>query len=88
MALGAQDQDGGCGCVLLAQVAVGNAETVVARDAARGAPSEGFDSIVVPGRRLPSQAKGAPASEVNEEYVIFDGSQALPLCLLYYDLSD
>jgi len=79
---------GGGGGVLLAQVAVGNAETVVARDAARGAPSEGFDSIVVPGRRLPSQAKGAPASEVNEEYVLFDGSQALPLCLLHYDLDD
>ena len=77
---------GGSGCVLLAEVAVGNAETVVVRDAARGAPSEGFDSIVVPGRRLPSQREHkAAAAHVNEEYVIFDGSQALPLCLVYYD---
>lgn len=57
------------------------------RDAGRGAPSAGFDSIVVPGRRLPSQAS-APGSpergEVNEEYVVFDGSQALPLHLLFY----
>ena len=73
--------------MLLAEVAIGRAETIVAQDAARGAPSEGFDSITVPGRRLPSQAHGAVSAEVNEEYVIFDGSQALPLCLLYYDLS-
>ena len=75
---------GGSGCVLLAEVAVGNAETVVKRDARRGAPSPGYDSIVVPGRRLPSQGDGGGA-EVNEEYVIFDGSQALPLALIYYD---
>ena len=74
----------GSGCVLLAEVAVGYAETVVQRDAARGAPSEGYDSIVVPGRRRPAQP-AASVAEVNEEYVIFDGSQALPLCLLHYD---
>ena len=44
----------GGGCVLLAEVAVGNTETDVRRDTGRGAPSAGFDSMVVPGRRLPS----------------------------------
>ena len=59
------------------------------RDGGRGAPSAGFDSIVVPGRRLPSQtdeegAASARGGRFNEEYVVFDGSQALPLCLLEY----
>ena len=75
--------------MLLAEVAVGRAETVVRRDAGRGAPSAGFDSIVVPGRRLPSQEEhAAGGGAVNEEYVCFDGSQALPLCLLFYDADD
>ena len=52
----------GGGCVLLAQVAVGNTETVVREDASRGAPSHGFDSIVVPGRRLPSNRGSASTS--------------------------
>ena len=93
--------------MLLVQVAVGNAETVVRRDAARGAPSSGFDSIVVPGRQLPSQLHDArekkpgwngpkgrqtadkdrsKRAQVNEEYVIFDGSQARPLYLLTYEM--
>ena len=84
--------NGGCGSVLLCLVAVGNTETVMRRDCSRGAPSSGFDSIVVPGRRLPSQAVGrgecganpAGHARFNEEYVVFDGSQVLPLCLLEY----
>jgi hypothetical protein len=118
----AQHYTGGSGCVLLAEVAVGNAETVVRRDAARGAPSAGFDSIAVPGRPLPSQAQQRGAStEINEgapaatatrarrnaaasalrrpcpeaaptcrgaEYVIFDGSQARPLSLLFFEVDD
>lgn len=102
----------GGGCLLLAEVAVGNVETVVRRDASRGAPSAGFDSIVIPGdcdrgalraplltldglvpaltlampgRTLPSQSGVGGAREMNEEYVVFDGSQALPLCLLFYE---
>ena len=64
---------GGC-CLLLADVAVGNVETVVRWDAARGAPSTGFDSIVIPGRKLPSQSGPGGGREMNvEEYVIFDG---------------
>ena len=77
----------GGGCVLLAEVAVGNTETVVRRDPSRGAPSAGFDSMVVPGRRLPSAGGlrgGGAGGDVNEEYVIFDGSQAVPLCLIHY----
>lgn len=77
----------GGGCVLLAEVAVGSTETVVRRDAGRGAPSAGFDSMVVPGRRLPSASglRGVATGDVNEEYVIFDGSQAVPLCLVFYE---
>ena len=77
----------GGGCLLLTQVAVGNTETVMRRDGSRGAPSSGFDSIVVPGRRLPSQTaadSGTHGGRFNEEYVIFDASQAVPLCLLEY----
>lgn len=77
---------GGGGALLLVDVAVGNTETVVRRDVARGAPSEGYDSIVVPGRRLPSQAGDGASADVNEEYVIFDGSQAVPLCLIHYEV--
>ena len=81
----------GCGARLIsAQVAVGNTETVVRRNPSRGAPSEGYDAMIVPGRQLPSRAgsgggraAGVPSSE---EYVIFDGSQALPLHLIQYTL--
>ena len=77
----------GGGCLLLAEVAVGNAETVVRRDPARGAPSPGYDSIVIPGRRLPSQRGiDSTSGEVNEEYVVFDGSQVMPLGLLFYNV--
>ena len=84
----AQHYAGGDNCVLLAEVAVGNTETVVRKDSGRGAPAAGFDSMVVPGRRLPAAsglATGRAAGEVNEEYVVFDGSQARPLCLLFFD---
>ena len=77
---------GGSGCVLVAEVAVGNAETVIRRDASRRAPSAGYDSIVVPGRPLPSHAEGGGSAEVNEEYVLFDGTQACPLVLIHYDM--
>ena len=78
----------GAGCLLLALVAVGNTETVVKRDERRGAPSPGFDSVIVPGRQIPAGA-GLPAgraggSSFAEDYVIFDGSQAQPLHLLEY----
>ena len=81
---------GGEGCVLLALVAVGNTETVVKRDERRGAPSAGFDSVIVPGRQLPSTVGQLPSGRAGggsfgEDYVIFDGSQALPLYLLEYE---
>ena len=75
----------GGGALLWVDVAVGNVETVVRRDASRGAPSAGFDSIVIPGRKLPSQGGSGGAREVNEEYVVFDGSQALPLGILLFE---
>lgn len=92
---------GGSGCLLLALVAVGNTETVVRRDGSRGAPSPGYDSIIIPGRPLPAVAsalrgpsdpavvsRGSYASAPHsEEYVIFDGSQAMPLYLLQYEVT-
>ena len=80
---------GGAGALLLALVAVDNTETVMRPDASRGAPSAGYDSIVIPGRKDPSCASAGGASPASarfcEEYVIFDGSQALPLYLLHYE---
>ena len=87
----AQHYTSGGNALLLVEVAVGNTETVVRRDVRgiRRAPSAGFDAMVVPGRRLPSaaglNAAGGGEDEVGEEYVIFDGSQALPLCLVFFD---
>ena len=78
---------GGAGCLLLTLVAVGNTETVVRRDARRGAPSAGFDSVIVPGRQLPQTAGRLPSGRsggFGEDYLIFDGSQALPLYLVDY----
>jgi len=85
----------GSGHLLLARVAAGNIETVVRCDGARGAPSPGYDSIIVPGRPLPvatSARKGAHAGRssqapapFSEEYVIFDGTQAMPLHMLKYE---
>eukprot|EP00965_Chrysotila_dentata_P089007 2938543-Pleurochrysis_carterae.AAC.1 len=49
----------GSGHLLLALVAVGNTETVVRRNASRGAPSPGFDAIITPGRPLPSKSPSA-----------------------------
>jgi len=80
---------GGCGALLLALVAVGSTETVVRRNESRGAPSDGFDSIIIPGRPLPSRAPSSTGSasygSFSQEYVIFDGSQAMPLYLLSYE---
>ena len=75
------------GCLLLALVAVGDTETVVRRDERRGAPSAGFDSVIVPGRQLPPTAARLPSGRAGgfgEDYLIFDGSQALPLYLVEY----
>ena len=77
----------GSGALLLVQVAVGNTETVVRRDSHRSGPSEGFDSIVVPGRPLPYQAKNVAPGRYAEEYVVFQASQIKPLHLLQYDIA-
>ena len=66
---------------------VGNTETVVKRDERRGAPSAGFDSVIVPGRPLPPAARHQPSRRsggYGEDYLLFDGSQALPLYLVEY----
>ena len=66
---------------------VGNTETVVKRDERRGAPSPGFDSVIVPGRPLPPAARHQPSRRsggYGEDYLLFDGSQAMPLYLVEY----
>jgi len=81
----------GSGKVLLCLVALGNSETVVSIEAKREKPSKGFDSICVPGRRLPLSGEvkedtmGGPASgNAMEEYVVFHPAQVLPLYLMEY----
>ena len=57
---------------------MGNTETVVKRDERRGAPSPGFDSVIVPGRPLPPAAGRQPSGRAGgfgEDYLLFDGSQ-------------
>ena len=74
--------------IIMAGRAAADPMTPAVGNAARGAPSAGFDSIVIPGRKLPSQSGPGGGREMNEEYVIFDGSQAVPLSLLFYEPED
>ena len=51
---------------------------MVKRDERRGAPSPGFDSVIVPGRPLPPAAGRQPSGRAGgfgEDYLLFDGSQ-------------
>jgi hypothetical protein len=70
---------GGWGCLLLCRVALGSTETVMQEDPERACPSPGYHSLVVPGRRDPSDVSGVGGGGGGEEYVIFDSSQILPL---------
>ncbi|XP_013409097.1 uncharacterized protein LOC106172764 [Lingula anatina] len=73
------------GKMILAEVALGKTESVLKKDRARVFPPRGFDSIVVPGRLAPSE--GAPLSgtpSLNQEYVIFDANQAVPLNMIEF----
>ncbi|CAC5356569.1 unnamed protein product [Mytilus coruscus] len=68
------------GKVLLVEVGLGKVETVMKRDGQRQKPGAGFDSILIPGRVIRDTGNGD--STMNEEYVIFDQSQVMPLCLI------
>lgn len=73
------------GNLLKAEVAIGNVETVVKGDRTRTSPSPGYDSIITPGRLAHMLGQGD--ASMNQEYVVFDANQVLPLCLLTYETS-
>ncbi|XP_060552113.1 uncharacterized protein LOC132713503 isoform X2 [Ruditapes philippinarum] len=73
------------GNLLKVEVAIGNVETVVKADRTRTVPSQGFDSIITPGRLTHMLGQGD--ASMNQEYIIFDAHQVLPLCLLSYETS-
>uniref|UniRef100_UPI00398EC566 uncharacterized protein n=1 Tax=Pristiophorus japonicus TaxID=55135 RepID=UPI00398EC566 len=70
------------GLILVANVCIGNAETVMTKNRERDNPSKGFDSILVPGRLCDKAL--SPSSGIAQEYVIFKPLQVLPVCLLIY----
>ena len=64
--------------VIYCQVAVGDAETVVRKDATR---SSGADSLCVPAR-----VHAGETSASGEEYLVFDLARILPLAAVTYDV--
>ncbi|KAJ8305913.1 hypothetical protein KUTeg_016458 [Tegillarca granosa] len=69
------------GKVMFVEVGLGNVETVTKIDRTRKSPSQGFDSIITPGRL---STKEGGDNSMHQEYVIFDHRQVLPLCLISY----
>ncbi|XP_071498468.1 uncharacterized protein [Diadema antillarum] len=78
------------GKMLVAEVGLGNTESVVKKDRTRVAPPIGFDSIVTPGRLSRKNADGGDGAHESivpmdcKEYIIFDSLQVLPVCLVEY----
>ncbi|XP_056020294.1 uncharacterized protein LOC125668607 isoform X2 [Ostrea edulis] len=71
------------GKILLVEVGLGNMETVTKHDKTRKSPSSSqFDSIITPGRLQKSSEEGNIVH--NEEYVVYNLTQILPLCLISY----
>lgn len=69
--------------ILLVEVGLGNIETVSKQDKTRKSPSSSeFDSIITPGRLHTSQGVGDMV--YNEEYIVYNISQVMPLCLISY----
>lgn len=68
------------GKVLLVEVGLGKVETVTEKDSQRKSPSSGYDSILIPGRN--STHSGNGDNSMSEEYVVFEPSQVMPLCLI------
>ncbi|KAK3592135.1 hypothetical protein CHS0354_019423 [Potamilus streckersoni] len=73
------------GKLLKVEVGLGNTETVVKADKTRKGPKSGFDSIITPGRLIHKLGEGD--TTMNQEYVIFDINQVLPLCLISYEVT-
>jgi len=76
----------GSGMLLIALVALGETETVVSCDPARISPSPNYDSIYTPGRRMPYESAEKARTPFNEEYVVFESSQALPIYIVSYEV--
>ncbi|XP_066297910.1 uncharacterized protein [Branchiostoma lanceolatum] len=72
------------GKILLAEVVLGKTESVVKKNHTRRTPPNGFDSVVTPGRLLPSPS--GVSMVTNQEYVVFHPDQAVPVCLIEYQI--
>ncbi|XP_069073341.1 uncharacterized protein [Pleurodeles waltl] len=68
--------------VLIADVHIGNTETVLHKDEDRTCASKGFDSILVPGRL--HESSSPHTSDLMQEFIVFNNLQASPVCLLTY----
>lgn len=72
------------GKVLLCNVGLGLTESVVVQDRGRSLPPPGFDSILTVGRTpSPVSSQASP----QQEYVVFDPLQAIPVYLVEYSIS-
>ncbi|XP_070563824.1 uncharacterized protein [Ptychodera flava] len=72
------------GKLLVAEVGLGQAATVIQKDATRHGPPIGHDSILTKGRLI--HGIGDVSGGCCQEYVVFHPSQALPLYLIEYKL--
>ncbi|XP_078658324.1 uncharacterized protein LOC144903782 [Branchiostoma floridae x Branchiostoma belcheri] len=73
------------GKILLAEVVLGKTESVVKKNHTRRTPPNGFDSVVTPGRLLPSPS--GVSMVTNQEYLVFHPDQAVPVCLIEYQIT-
>ncbi|PVD23579.1 hypothetical protein C0Q70_16851 [Pomacea canaliculata] len=71
------------GKLVLAEVGLGAVETITKSDRTRKKPSDGMDSIIVPGR-LCHWGRESPEALLCQEYVVFNIEQVTPVCLITY----
>ncbi|XP_029464527.1 uncharacterized protein LOC115095247 isoform X2 [Rhinatrema bivittatum] len=72
--------------LLVADVYLGSTETVLQKEINRIGPSEGFDSILIPGRL--NENFSSEQSDLDQEFVIFSHLQVFPVCLLIYYIGE
>ncbi|XP_063294728.1 uncharacterized protein LOC134579382 isoform X2 [Pelobates fuscus] len=65
--------------VLVADVYIGRIEVVHHKQASRTCPTEGCDSLLVPGRTF-----SGTLPHLQKEFLIFSHLQAIPICILKY----
>eukprot|EP00794_Sanderia_malayensis_P007675 gene7675-8510_t len=70
------------GTILLCTIGLGNTKTVVTDTHFRSFPPDGFDSILTTGKQL-----GHDCEHPSSHYIIFDAAQALPVCLIDYNVT-